>query len=828
MFRGKGKGSRTSTPVALAAAVTSAGLLSAGTLFAPGPAAGSSIPLFPDRAGGSSSATTTEDSGIGTGLFAFRSGGKWFTGQKVLSLRNGARSVRGVLSTDDPAGRRIAVSGAILSGGMLSPVSVRYRVSVVGDGPDVQTVRFGQFADRDERLMGFGQRSDHVDQRGNVVENYVGEGPFQQSEYDLMSISIPPWSLRRRSDATYFPMPWLLSTDNYGVLVENNEVSRFNLDSKERGWWTVNVEADQLSLRYFVGNTPADVVRNLTAAIGRQPEPAAPWIFGPWFQTGHQNTQPAELDFVDRLRSADAPVSAVETHMRYMPCGSDVGSEAAEAARAAALQAEGLAAITYTREAICAEYTGPFNDAVANGAFLKRENGEPYLFDAFVGSGITQVGMFDFSDPDALRIYRSILDRAYDAGYDGWMEDYGEYAPFDALTTAGPDGPPLHNYYPVMYHRAGKAYADSKARPVVSFVRSGWTGSARHSQIVWGGDPSVTWGFDGLTSSVTQALTMGLSGVSLWGSDIGGFFSLSEDRLDTELLARWIQFGAFSGVMRSKGEGIGKQPLALRPQVFDQPTLPLWRRYAKLRTQLYPYLVAADSTYQRRGMPIMRHLVLTNPWDRRATGQEDQYMFGPDLLVAPVLKPGQTTRSVYLPPGRWINFGRAVAYGEEAGSFDLGSARVVKGKRELEVPAPLERIPVMVKAGALLPMLPADTETLSPYAADDFVGLDDNRSELHVIAFPRGSSDATFYRSGNMTSDESRDRWRLTIDGGMPEGRPFSLDLDASMKTLERPFVPRTVKVNGRPAKSWSYDRETGVLSVSATLKPGSAIVASR
>jgi alpha-glucosidase (family GH31 glycosyl hydrolase) len=760
----------------------------------------------------------------GAALFAFRSGGKWFTGKDIVSSRAGRIRSSTVLSTGDPDGRTIVLT--LEPGGKLR--SARYRVSVKGDGPPVQAVRLGGFAKPGERLMGFGQRSDRVDQRGHVVENYVGEGPFQESEYDLMSISIPPWSLRRRSDATYFPMPWMLSSEGHGALIENHEVSRFDLDSKGKGWWTATVDAPAMSLRFFLAGTPAGVLRDLTATIGRQPEPAAPWVFGPWFQTGHQNTQPAELDFVDRLRSADAPISAVETHMRYMPCGSDVGSEAEEAARAAALHDQGLAAVTYTREAICAQYPGPFGDAVATGAFLKRENGDPYLFDAFVGSGITQVGMFDFSDPDAVRIYRSILDRAYDAGYDGWMEDYGEYAPFDATTTAGPDGPPLHNYYPVMYHRAGMEYAASRDRPIARFVRSGWTGSARHSQIVWGGDPSVTWGFDGLTSSVTQALTMGLSGVSLWGSDIGGFFSLSEDRLDPELLARWIQFGAFSGVMRSKGEGIGKQPLALRPQVFDQPTLPVWRRYAKLRTQLYPYLVAADRQYQRTGMPIMRHHVLTDASDRRATAQEDQFMFGPSLLVAPVLKPGQTTRGIYLPQGKWIDFGRAVGYDESDGSFDLERSKLLEGRRSVKAPAPLDLIPVMVRAGALLPMLPADTETLSPYAADDFVGLEDNRDELHVIAFPRGFTEAAFYRSGRMLSIEGRNAWRLEITGGMPAGKPFELALDASMKTLADPFVPKTVRVNGRSVAGWTYDRSSGVLSLQASVSPGSTITVRR
>ena len=112
--------------------------------------------------------------------------------------------------------------------------------------------------------------------------------------------------------------------------------------------------------------------------------------------------------------------------------------------------------------------------------------------------------------------------------------------------------------------------------------------------MVWGGDPSVDWGFDGLRSVVTNGLTMGLSGVSRWGSDIGGYFALFENTLTPELLIRWIEVGAVSGVMRTQANGI-RIPASPRPQIWDAGMVPRWRRWAKLRTQLYPYLAAADA-----------------------------------------------------------------------------------------------------------------------------------------------------------------------------------------------------------------------------------------
>jgi sulfoquinovosidase len=307
---------------------------------------------------------------------------------------------------------------------------------------------------------------------------------------------------------------------------------------------------------------------------------------------------------------------------------------------------------------------------------------------------------------------------------------------------------------------------------------------------------------------------MGLSGVGVWGSDIGGFFSFNGRRLDDELLARWVQFGAVSGVMRTQRDGLSL-PEYERPQVDDPAQLANWRRHAKLRTQLYPYVAAAAEEYRRTGMPIMRHLVLTDPGDPAVLDRDDQFLFGPDLLAAPVLAPGARTRRAYLPDGGWIDFWRAVAFVEADGSFALGAADVLDGGREVEVPAPLDELPLLVRAGALLAMLPADVDTLASYGAgsDDLVRLDDRRGERALLAFPRGRSSATLTH-GSLTSEEAASGWRLAIDA--PNAR---WTVQASLRTLERPFAPCGVAWQGRdlPPGQWSYDEASGVLRAVVT-----------
>ena len=363
------------------------------------------------------------------------------------------------------------------------------------------------------------------------------------------------------------------------------------------------------------------------------------------------------------------------------------------------------------------------------------------------------------------------------------MEDFGEYTPPDSVAANGETGATMHNRYPVLYHRAGYDFARRQERPIVRHQRSGWTGTAPDAQIVWGGDPTTDWGFDGLRSAVRNGLTMGLSGIGIWGSDIGGYFSLNDRRLTPELLTRWVQFGAVSGVMRTKYGGTAVPPYT-RPQVFDRAQLPNWKRYAKLRTQLYPYIAGALREYRRSGMPLMRQLALAYPGDARATGRDDEFLFGADLLAAPVLSPGARTRSLYLPRGTWLDFWKAVAYDRNTGALSARRATPVRGGRAVTVPAPREQLPLMLRAGAILPLLLSDVDTLADYGtAKGLVKLRDRRRAMRILAFPRGSTSTTFGEDGErIRSVERSDSVTITIDGK----RTRTYDVQVSFGALKR------------------------------------------
>ena len=751
---------------------------------------------------GSGRTVLSENRGLGagpTGTLGFNTVGGWSHATRVASggMQGGAFVAQ--LDTTDPT-RGIQVRIEPDRDGV-----IRLTASVIGPAAGVTAIGIGFDVRSGERFLGFGERSNAVDQRGNEVENYVSDGPYAPADRALIGLFIPPQGWHPRDDATYFPVPWLLSTAGYGVLLGNDETSYFRLGSSDPSGWSVEAQATRLDLRFIAGPSPGDALSRLTELTGRQPPPAAPWVFGPWYQP----TGSDQLGQARTMRAADVPGSAVNTYLHYLPCGAQRGVESQQPPFTSGFHDLGYAITTYFNPMICTSYQPAYSQAAAAGVLNTNQLGLPYVYSLNTGNLVSPVSQFDFTAPGTRSFWNGLVGEAVGHGYDGWMEDFGEYTPLDAESADGTPGAQMHNRYPTLYHCATLDYARGAPHPVAPFVRSGWTGTQRCAQIVWGGDPTTDWGYDGLDSAIKQALSLGMSGISRWGSDIGGYFGALGGKLTPELLTRWIEFGAVSGVMRTEANGFNLGP-DTRPQIFDTGILPVWRRYAKLRTQLYPYLVAADANYRRTGMPLMRGLALVYPGDDTASRQEDEFMFGPDLLAAPVHDPGQDRRAIYLPSGQWVDFWRALSYQSGDGSLRLHRAKALKGGRSLNVPAPLDELPLMVRAGSILPLLPPAVQTLTGYGAASTVGLNDVSRRLHLIAFPRGKSRSAFGETGGVRSRERRHSWQLTIR----RANRYRITLDASLTTLRHKLWPCAVRLDGHRLRRRAWSVKKGALTV--------------
>lgn len=765
------------------------------------------------------------------GTLGFRLADGWKHATRILATEKSGLATTYRLATTEP-GRELEATVE-----QVGPGSVRLNARVLGDPEGIEAVGIGFAAPAGERYLGFGERSDSVDQRGNVVESWTAEGPYQPHEPAAVGSFVPAWGIRKtddgtssRPDSTYFPMPWLLSTAGYGVLVEDTRPSYFRLGSDRDDAWSVEVSrridglarmpADPppvtgISLRFFAGPKPAGVIKRMTAVTGRQPE-TAPWFLGPWVQS-----KGGDRETATRLRENDVPTSVMQTYAHYLPCGGQDPAE--EKARTDLFHGNGMAVTTYFNPMVCTGYDPVFNDLKASGGLTLAPDGQPYTY-RYLGY---DVGEIDFSSPAGRDAYGDLLAKALDHGYDGWMEDFGEYHPPDSVIADGTPGMVAHNRYPVDYHCTAHRKTEDVGRPVLRYVRSGYTGSAACSPVVWGGDPSTVWDFDGLKSAITNGLTMGLSGVGVWGSDIGGFFSILSPDLTPELLTRWIQLGAFSGVMRDQADGYIVGDKRTRAQILAPEQIQIWRRYSKLRTQLYPYIRAAAAEYRDTGMPMMRALPLEFPAVRESAALEDQFMFGPDLMVAPVTESRADTRKLYLPKGRWFDLWRSLRSNQENGyRLNLARAARVAGGGWRELPAPIDRIPVLARAGAMLVALPDRVDTLAPYG-DDQPGIDRlaDTPARRLLAFPAGRSSARFETDGRVRSRERARKgvWRLVIR----DTTRRTWQVQAALGALNRPFRPRCLKINGkrRPVK---FRKNGRLLTVKFKAKSKKTVIAVR
>ena len=579
-------------------------------------------------------------------------GSLWRHATRALSATTEGSSVVVRLATNDPLGRELLVT--IVPAG-LGVIAV-HATFVPGAGPGrvgVTQVADGFVSAADEHFSGFGGRESGVDQAGKTVETWSQEGAWIPPDRPIALRFIEPWTFSAREDGSYFPMPWLVSSRGYGFLLDDPQLSLFRLRSDRGDGWSVQADTDQLDYRVFAGPRPLDVVRRFSAAIGRQPAPVAPWELGPWWDPfgADQASLPAQF------RREDVPGSEIQTYTHYLPCAAQAGHTAAERATVARIHALGYAVTTYFNPHICLSHPSVYQQAKSDGAFVDDARGEPYVI-TYTGNMVAEL---DFTTQAARSLYARLLGEAIANGYDGWMEDYGEYTPPDAVAHDGTRGSTLHNFYPRLYHCAAHRITISQGRPIVEYDRSGYVGSAPCQPVVWSGDPTTDWSFDGLPGMVSMGINYGYSGVGIYGSDIGGYMSITAPPTTPELLIRWLEFGAFSGVMRTMAEGLDlhSEPVA---QIWDPGVLPIWRRYAKLRTQLYPYIASAMSAYKRSGVPPMEGLGLAYPNDAASWSGPPRYLFGQNLLVAPIVARGVRQTTVPLPPGRWREFWRAISY----------------------------------------------------------------------------------------------------------------------------------------------------------------------
>ena len=338
-------------------------------------------------------------------------------------------------------------------------------------------------------------------------------------------------------------------------------------------------------------------------------------------------------------------------------------------ARIAALRADGIRFLGYANPYLAID--GPlYAEAVADGHLaLTADGSAPYHVDF----GEFDAGIVDFTRPQSAAWFsdRVIGREMLDIGMAGWMADFGEYLPTDVKLADGSDPMLAHNRWPVLWAEVNaRAIADrGKTDEAMFFMRAGFSGVQAHCPLLWAGDQSVDFTrHDGIGTVITAALSAGLVGNAVSHSDVGGYTSVLDNVRSEELLLRWIELGAFSPVMRSHE---GNRP-GLNMQIDSTPLLLAhFARFSRLHAALAPYVRSLRDEAAASGLPYQRPLFLLDP-DPALLSVQDQFAYGDDMIIAPVIEEGTTGRPVVLPSGSWRHLWTGQTFA--SGTHDVAAA----------------------------------------------------------------------------------------------------------------------------------------------------------
>ncbi len=531
-----------------------------------------------------------------------------------------------------------------------------------------------------ESFYGLGDKPDDFNVKGKRFCNWGSDTYGYQKDRDPLYRNIPFYMGLHRGKA-------------YGILFDNTFKSYFDFGSEDPSVASFWAEGGELCYYFIQGPLLIDVVRQYSQLTGTHTLPPL-WALGYHQCRWSYYPESTVKDLADNFRSKQIPCDAIYLDIDYMDgfrCFTWNKEYFPDPKRMIdELKAEGFKTVVIIDPGIKVDDGyWVYLEGIEKGFFCQRGDGP--LMEGAVWPG--KCNFPDFTNPKVRDWWGGLFEEFVNIGVDGVWNDMNEPAVFGIETFPDDvrhdyDGHPCshrkaHNVYGMQMVRAtyeGLMKLNPTKRPF-TITRSGYAGVQRYAA-VWTGDNVATW--EHLQIANVQCQRLSISGISFSGSDIGGFTQDSNG----ELLARWIQLGVFSPLFRthSAGDTIDQEPWSFGTKYED-----VIRKFINLRYQLLPYIYTTFWQCTNDGTPMLKPLVFLDQEDPETPFRQDEFGFGDHLLVCPIAQPGAKGRKVYLPKGNWFHYFTDTQF---------------EGKQEIWIDAPLEEMPLFVKAGAVIPHFP--------------------------------------------------------------------------------------------------------------------------
>lgn len=502
----------------------------------------------------------------------------------------------------------------------------------------------------DEVIYGFGERYDHFNENGQVLTLW-GMDDWFGNTVGLMN-------------ETYKPIALFHSSRGYTVFDNSTYRLRADIGGTQPGQYRLTQQGPVFDY-YFWMTSPEKALISYTDLTGK-PRVGPKWAFEPWIgRTGRgwkagplHNVVAEQESVVKKFAALDIPHSAI-----YSEGG---GADSPELNQFMA--ARGIKVLSW--------YYPVISPDQQSALLPELKPAELPVLNAGSTNASRSLGYVDFSNPHALELSRRWWRYRLSLGVAGSMVDFGDRVPEEAVFYDGKRGAEMHNFYAYDYHRTySETFREKRGEDYILFARAAAPGTQKWIAQFAGDHPA---NFAGLRGVLTGALNLSACGFSIWGSDLGGFLGWPEPAV----YMRWTQFGCFSPLMRCHGR------TPREPWYYGTNAVINYKFYTWVRENLLDYIYDSALGSGATGMPMMRSLAVAYPGDAPAAAVSDEYLFGNDLLVAPVLT-DDDLRTITFPPGRWTS---------------LWTGETVAGPAVVTTNVPLSAIPVYLKTGAVVPV----------------------------------------------------------------------------------------------------------------------------